>query len=109
MTNLIFIGYFTLSFYCPCRHCSPNGVTAMQTVPTSGLTIAAPRNIPLGTRIYLQGFGWKLGEDRMHVKAERKGRLDVFYYDGKSTWRSHRECLKRGLVHKVPVYREPTK
>ena len=46
MTNI-------LTAYCACALCCPLeiGRTAAGTVPVEGRTIAAPRNIPLGTKV----------------------------------------------------------
>ena len=48
MTNLALI-----TAYCACRICTgpPPAITAAGTVPVEGRTIAAPRTIPLGTRV----------------------------------------------------------
>lgn len=46
-----------------CHDGSPK-TTASGTVPTSGRTIAVdPKIIPLGTEVYVQGFGWRIAED----------------------------------------------
>jgi hypothetical protein len=41
-----------------------------------GRTVAAPRNVPLGTRVYIYGVGWRIAEDR--TAPEFDGRWDVF-------------------------------
>jgi 3D (Asp-Asp-Asp) domain-containing protein len=40
------------------------GITASGTRATEGRTIAAPKSIPFGTKVYIQGIGYRIVEDR---------------------------------------------
>ena len=66
--KLVYLGDFKLTYYC-CEEyehiCGTgNGVTATGTKVTAGRTIAVdPRVIPYGTKVYIEGFGWRTAED----------------------------------------------
>ena len=80
----------TITAYCACRKCcgqSAAGITARGKRPVEGRTVAASRSIPLGTRIYIEGLGWRTVEDRTAKRFD--GRVDVYF-------RSHAEALKFG-------------
>ena len=64
--NATALGNYKLTFYCPCADC--NGVagakTASGTTPTEGRTIAVDSSvIPLGSRVYIEGYGVFIAED----------------------------------------------
>ena len=82
------LGTYTITAYCPCRSCSgkwgrqtASGVTA-----TPNHTIAAPKNIPFGTILVIDGVPYTV-EDRGGAIRGRK--LDIFM-------ESHSECKKWG-------------
>ena len=73
------LGVFEIRAYCLCIECCQHysweyrankknpyfvQLTASGTVPTVGRTIAAPPEIPFGTRIYISDLGWRIVEDR---------------------------------------------
>lgn len=73
------LGSFRLSFYCPCAQCCgayADYLTKSGTTVTEGRTIAVdPAVIPLGSRVYIDGYGVFVAED---VGSAIKGnRLDV--------------------------------
>lgn len=77
-TNAQALGNYRLSFYCPCAQC--NGVaganTASGTVPEEGRTIAVDSSvIPLGSRVYIDGYGVFIAEDT--GSAIKGSRIDV--------------------------------
>ena len=61
----------TVSYYAPldpkatiCHNGDPTH-TATGTYPTAGRTIAVdPSVIPLGSRVYIEGIGWRVAEDK---------------------------------------------
>lgn len=66
--KLVYMGDFKLTHYCPGYHGEPcgtgNGLTATGTTVTAGRTIAVdPKVIPYGTRVYIEGYGWRTAED----------------------------------------------
>ena len=88
MTNLI------LTAYCWCHACTGHDhqPTASGRRPVVGVTIAAPRSVPLGTRVALYVPGWGVVQRRVDDRTHRRyeGRWDVFV-------RSHREAREFGL------------
>lgn len=52
------------------------GITASGTKATEGRTIAAPKSIPFGTKVYIQGIGTRIVEDR--GGAVNGNHIDVF-------------------------------
>ena len=45
--------------------------------PKAGTTCAAPRNIPFGTVVHIEGIGKRIVQDRLHPSFE--GRFEVFF------------------------------
>ena len=72
------IGTHRLSFYCPCAVCNgrSDGKTKIGTKMAEGRTIAVdPRIIPLGSRVYIDGYGVFIAEDT--GGAIKGNRIDV--------------------------------
>ena len=89
-----YLGEYTIYAYCPCVKCcsKTNGITASGTKATQGRTVAA--NLPFGTKIYIDGIGERIVEDR---GGGLKGNaIDLFVTD-------HNSALQFG-VRKVDVY-----
>lgn len=66
--NLIYLGNYSITHYCTERYkhiCGTgNGVTATGTTVTAGRTVAVdPSVIPYGSKIYIEGYGWRVAED----------------------------------------------
>jgi 3D (Asp-Asp-Asp) domain-containing protein len=81
---------YTVTAYCACvKCCGPNAHnrTANGKIPKQGVTIAASRSIPFGTKLHIEGVGIRIVEDRLSKKYDN--RIDVFFY-------SHQEALKFG-------------
>lgn len=81
---------FTVTAYCPCQKCcgplAPRR-TASNVWPTQGVTIAAPRRIPFGTRLNIEGLGVRTVQDRLARRFDN--RIDVFFA-------SHADALQFG-------------
>ena len=85
----------TITAYCACAKCcgkNANGITAAGTRPVEGRTVAAARSIPLGTRIHIEGIGWRVVEDRTARRYD--GRVDVFF-------KSHADAVKFGKQNRA--------
>lgn len=65
--------------YCHCQLCcgEMNRPTASGKMPTEMCTIAAPRKIPLGTPVKVEGVGYFLVQDRMSKKYPK--RWDIYF------------------------------
>lgn len=82
-SNMSYIGDFKLTGYCACKKCcgkspsNPNyGKTAMGTMAMEGRTIAMDKRFPFGTKVYIEGLGVRIVEDR--GGAIKGNRIDVY-------------------------------
>lgn len=62
-------------------------------------SVACPRAIPLGTKVYIQPFGLLACEDRTALSVD--GRFDVFFGYGEE---AHSQALKFG-IQKKEIYK----
>ena len=96
-----YIGEFTITHYCGCRECNGRwyGYPAKNGEELqSDYTIAVdPKVIPLGTYIKIEGSDvvYKACDTGSKIKNYR---IDVFMSD-------HDECLEKGIVRNVKVYK----
>lgn len=86
------LGSFRLSFYCTCEKCCGayvTGLTKSGTTVTEGRTIAVdPKVIPLGSRVYIDGYGVFIAEDVGSAIKENK--IDIAVGN-------HEQALKLGI------------
>lgn len=86
------LGSFRLSFYCTCEKCCgayATGLTKSGTTVTEGRTIAVdPKVIPLGSRVYIDGYGVFIAEDVGSAIKENK--IDIAVSN-------HEQALKLGI------------
>ncbi|MFQ6832303.1 3D domain-containing protein [Butyricicoccus pullicaecorum] len=86
------LGSFRLSFYCTCEKCCgayATGQTKSGTTVTEGRTIAVdPKVIPLGSRVYIDGYGVFIAEDVGSAIKENK--IDIAVGN-------HEQALKLGI------------
>ena len=68
------MGEFTLTHY------SYSGLTYAETLVRENRTVAVdPEVIPLGSLLYIQGYGWRIAED---IGTDIKGnKLDIYIAD----------------------------
>lgn len=62
-----YLGSFKITYYCACEQCcgKATGITASGAKVQSGVTIAADTNLlPFGTKVYIQGIGERVVQDR---------------------------------------------
>ena len=88
-----------LSFYCDCEKCTGAYTTTKTgTIPTPGYTVAVdPDYIPLGTKIFIEGLGWRVAEDT--GGAVNGYEVDVFVA-------SHDEALRQGRYTALAIIKE---
>ncbi len=89
---------FTLTAYCPCFKCcgKTDGITASGVKAVQGVTVATDKSIPFGTRIYIDGVGERIVQDR--GSAINGNRIDL-YFD------SHQEALNFGVqIKEVTIF-----
>gem|GEM_PF-1364220 len=80
---------YRVTFYCACMECcgKTNAITASGEHATAGVTVAAASNILFGTRIWIEGYGERVVQDR--GGAIGLNRLDVYV-------NTHEEALSHG-------------
>lgn len=80
-----YVGRYRITGYDICVQCcgKTDGVTASGAIATVGRTVAASSEFAFGTRLYIEGIGYRVVEDR--GGAIGSGRLDVLCHD-------HDEC-----------------
>lgn len=84
------LGSFVVTAYCDCKQCQGQwvGTTAVGAKPHAGTTIAVdPKKIALGTKVYIDGVGWRVAQDT--GGAIKGNRIDLFMS-------SHDEALNWG-------------
>ena len=83
---------YTVTAYCHCARCCgrANQPTGSGRTPLAGLTVAGPRSVPYGTRVFIEGIGIRTVQDRLAGRFE--DRFDV--YVG-----THHAAQKFGLRH----------
>ena len=93
------LGTFKAYAYCDCAKCCgkwSGSPTASGTNPTQGRTIAVdPDIIPLGTKVYIEGYGYYVAEDT--GTGINGNTIDVFH-------NSHSDALEWGIKY-VEIYK----
>ena len=93
------LGVYTITAYCPCQKCcsKSDGITASGEQAAEGITIATDwKTIPEGTRVYIDGIGERIAEDKPSSRIVEKydGKIiDLFFYD-------HQDALEFGVQQK---------
>jgi 3D (Asp-Asp-Asp) domain-containing protein len=85
---------YTVTAYCACKKCcgpSAKGITASGKPAVEGVTIAAPRSIPFGTKLVIDSIGVRVVQDRLAKKFD--DRIDVFMADHNKALRFGRKTL----------------
>jgi 3D (Asp-Asp-Asp) domain-containing protein len=91
----------TVSAYCPCALCcgEANRPAANGHMPLPGVTVAGPRWVPLGTKVYIEGIGIRVVTDRLARPFDN--RFDVFVS-------THHQAKAFGLQqHRITVIAWP--
>ena len=84
---------YTITAYCPCVKCcgKSDGITASGEKAVEGITVAMDKSMPFGTKIYIDGVGERIVQDR--GGAIKGNKIDL-YFD------SHEEALEWGRQEK---------
>ena len=88
ITNLI------VTAYCLCSHCCPvsnGGIAANNHKPIAGITIAASRRYPFGTKVVIDGHTYTV-QDRLAKRYD--DRIDIFMS-------SHKKAKDFGIKRKT--------
>ena len=80
---------YVITAYCHCVKCcgKTDGITASGEKATEGVTVAMDKSMPFGTKVYIDGVGERIVQDR--GGAIKGNRIDL-YFD------SHEEALQFG-------------
>ena len=80
---------YVATAYCACKKCcgKTDGITASGVKAVQGVTVAMNKSIPFGTRVYIEGVGERVVQDR--GGAIKGNRVDIFF-------NSHSDALKFG-------------
>ena len=80
---------YVITAYCHCSKCcgKSDGITASGDKAVEGITVAMDKSIPFGTKIYIDGVGERIVQDR--GGAITGNRIDL-YFD------SHQDALNFG-------------
>lgn len=94
-----YLGDFTITYYCTENYshtCGGGGTTASGTQVTPYQTAAVDTSvIPFGTKLYIEGVGYRIAEDRGGAVKGNKIDLAVT---------THEEALNLGIDRNVKVY-----
>lgn len=89
--KLVYLGNFRLTHYCDERYnhiCGGSGVTASGAKTAVGTTVAVdPRVIPYGTKMYIEGYGWRIAQDC--GSAVKNNQIDILV-------NTHKQALNLG-------------
>ena len=80
---------YVITAYCACMECcgKTDGITASCVKAVEGVTVAMDKSIPFGTKIYIDGVGERIVQDR--GGAIKGNKIDL-YFD------THQEALSFG-------------
>lgn len=70
---------FIVSAYCCCQKCcgKTDGITASGEKAIQGVTVAMDKSIPFGTKVYIDGVGERIVQDR--GSAIKGNRIDLYF------------------------------
>jgi 3D (Asp-Asp-Asp) domain-containing protein len=77
-----YCGEFEITYYDSCYKCcgKTNGITASGAKVQEGVTVAADTSVfPMGSKIYIEGIGWRTVQDR--GGAIKGKRIDIYIPD----------------------------
>ena len=80
---------YIITAYCACESCcgKTDGITASGVKAVEGVTVATDKSIPFGTKVYIDGVGERIVQDR--GGAIKGNKIDL-YFD------SHEKALEFG-------------
>lgn len=89
--TIISLGTYKITAYCGCAKCcgKTDGITASGTHVTAGRTIAAPPEIPFGTKLIINGHTYTVEDRGGAIKGKR---IDIYF-------ESHQEALDFGVQY----------
>lgn len=88
---IVSLGTYKITAYCGCAKCcgKTDGITASGTHVTAGRTIAAPPEIPFGTKLMINGHIYTVEDRGGAIKGKR---IDIYF-------ESHEEAERFGVQY----------
>lgn len=74
--------------------------TASGVPPVQGVTVAASRSIPFGTKVHIEGVGMRVVQDRLAKKYDQ--RVDVYFDSHEAALKFGKQTLKVTIYEKAP-------
>ena len=89
--TIVSLGTYKITAYCGCAKCcgKTDGITASGTHVTAGRTIAAPPEIPFGTKLMINGHIYTVEDRGGAIKGKR---IDIYFA-------SHEEAERFGVQY----------
>ena len=89
--TIVSLGTYKITAYCGCAKCcgKTDGITASGTHVTAGRTIAAPPEIPFGTKLMINGHIYTVEDRGGAIKGKR---IDIYF-------KSHEEAERFGVQY----------
>lgn len=84
-----YLGEYKITYYCACMRCcgKTNGITASGEKVKAGVTVAAPKEFPFGTKLLINGNTYIVQDRGGAIKNKR---IDIYC-------ETHEEALKNGV------------
>ena len=84
-----YLGEYKITYYCACMKCcgKTNGITASGKKVEAGVTVAAPKEFPFGTKLLINGHIYTVQDRGGAIKNKR---IDIYC-------ETHEEALKNGV------------
>ena len=95
------LGTFKLTAYCACKKCcgKSNGITASGARAVEGVTVAADKRFPFGTKLIIDGHEYTVQDRGGAIKSNR---IDIYFT-------SHKSALKFGVQYAEVFVKEAQK
>jgi 3D (Asp-Asp-Asp) domain-containing protein len=90
---------YVITAYCHCQKCcgKTDGITASGVKAIEGVTVAMDKNIPFGTKIYIEGVGERIVQDR--GGAIKGNRIDLYFSDHQSALNFGRQTKRITILN----------
>ena len=90
---------YEITAYCPCVKCcgKTDGITASGVKAVEGVTVAMNKTVPFGTKIYIDGAGERVVQDR--GGAIIGNRIDLYFNDHQSALNFGRQTKQVTIIN----------
>jgi 3D (Asp-Asp-Asp) domain-containing protein len=90
---------YVITAYCACVQCcgKTDGITASGVKAVEGVTVATVKSIPFGTKIYIDGVGERIVQDR--GGAIKGNRIDLYFENHQEAWNFGRQTKQVTILN----------